>query len=96
MRGIARKGHSLDSPPGSTPVYLLDAASDYETEILEQWIGPSAVTVGIRSSRRTRRAGQEGIAEMSGDPSIYLIPLRVLWLPPERKGTRTVRWSDLL
>lgn len=54
-------------------------------------------TVRITSSRRGKGGDAEGLAEALGaadDP--FLIPLRVLWLAPLKKGRRTASWWDVL
>lgn len=88
--------------PERTPVvYLLDVTGRYEERILTKWLyrklGQSPRTIRIRSSRRGRGADKDAMAELlESEASTFLIPARVLWLAPERKGTRSVRWSDLL
>jgi len=94
-------GNHLHSPDGTPPIYLLDAASDYEESILLDWLQAEVdgvfLTSRIRSSRRPNRAGPDTLDDLlDANPGAYLIPLRVLWLPPERQGTRSVRWSDIL
>ncbi len=92
---------------GSRPVvFLLDAASSLEEGILRRWVeenrpegvAPADVeAVRIPSSRITRvnRMGPlEPSLATSVDP--LLTPLRVLWLPRERKGRRVARLSDVL
>lgn len=96
-----RLSEHLEGPADSPIVYLLDAASDYEESILLEWLDSSVrgayLTARIRSSRRPNKAGPDALGELLEEsPEAYLIPLRVLWLPPEREGTRSVRWSDLL
>jgi glycerol-3-phosphate O-acyltransferase len=77
-------------------VFLLDASSDVEQRLLEDWIagqaqsGMSSETVAIPPSRRARRRGVdrarlEGCLAAPDDP--LLTPIRVAWLSaPDRGG----------
>ncbi|MEX1037987.1 MAG: 1-acyl-sn-glycerol-3-phosphate acyltransferase [Acidimicrobiia bacterium] len=96
-----RLGEHLHSPGDALAIYLLDAATDYEESMLLDWLRSEVdghfLTSRIRSSRRPNRAGPETLDDiLDANPGGYLIPLRVLWLPPEREGRRSVRWSDLV
>jgi glycerol-3-phosphate O-acyltransferase len=98
---ILRLGEHLEGPADSPIVYLLDAANDYEESILHEWLDATVagtyLTTRIRSSRRPNRGGPDALGDLLEErPDAYLIPLRVLWMPPEREGRRSVRWSDLL
>lgn len=87
-------------------VFLLDAASSLEEEILRNWIErarpegiakSSCEAVRIPSSRRprgTKLGPLEPALATSSDP--LLAPLRVLWLPKEREGQRVARLRDVL
>ena len=87
-------------------VFLLDAATSFEEEILRSWIDrtrpddvePAEVEAfRIPSSRRpkTSRLGPlEPALATTDDP--LLTPLRVLWLPVKRKGKRVASLFDLL
>lgn len=91
----------LAAPSGSPVVYLLDAASDYEVSLLERWLsqerGGEAETVRISSSRRGKGGDIERLARVLGaDGDPYLIPLRVLWMAPAKKGRRGVSWWDVV
>jgi glycerol-3-phosphate O-acyltransferase len=92
---------------GARPVlFLLDAASSLEEQILRSWVdaqrpaevAASAVQlVRVPSSRRPRssRTGSlEAALATTDDP--LLAPLRVVWLAPERQGVREAGFSDLL
>ena len=91
----------LTGPPGSTALYLLDAASDYEVAMLERWLrdelGEHPDSVRIASSRRGWGGDDETLLrrlDSAGD--IYLIPVRVVWMAPKKKdGRRSVRWTDV-
>ncbi len=79
-------------------VYLLDAASEYEVKLLNRWLEKSVgdfTSRRIRSSRRRRPTPSEPLNDLttSGDET-YLIPLRVVWMAPDKGGRRSVGWSD--
>jgi glycerol-3-phosphate O-acyltransferase len=89
---------------GRDVVFLIDAASRFESRLLHAWIDrhrpESAAKIEILtlpSSRRRRGQldpGLEPILASGEDP--VLAPLRIAWLAPERAGRREVRPSDLL
>ncbi len=90
---------SLLGPDGHHVVYLLDAATGYEVQILEKWLNRqvrSPQTRRIKSSRRRRGAAAGDISDVldSGTPT-FLIPVRVVWMAPEHRGRRSVGWSDI-
>ncbi|MEX1133830.1 MAG: hypothetical protein WED83_03185, partial [Acidimicrobiia bacterium] len=92
----------LAGPSGSNVLYLVDAASDYEAALLDQWlrseVGRRVDTVMIASSRRGWGGDDESLTRRmrSGD-DVYLIPVRVVWMAPKKKqGRRAVRWTDFL
>ncbi|HET9203915.1 MAG TPA: 1-acyl-sn-glycerol-3-phosphate acyltransferase [Acidimicrobiia bacterium] len=91
----------LTAPEGSRPVYLLDAASDYEAGMLTKWlaqeVGDGPTTIRITSSRRGRGGDPAALTEALTSPDDpYLIPLRVIWLAPLKRGRRAVSWWDAL
>jgi glycerol-3-phosphate O-acyltransferase len=91
----------LSGPPGSPVVYLLDAASDYEASLLKRWLGKEvggeAETVRITSSRRGKGGDIESLTLVLGaEGDLHLVPLRVLWMAPEKRGRRSVSWWDVL
>jgi glycerol-3-phosphate O-acyltransferase len=82
-------------------VYLLDAASDYEASMLERWVAEGIAgkvdTVRITSSRRGKGGDQESLAAaLSAPDDPFLIPLRVIWLAPVKRGRRSASWWDVL
>jgi glycerol-3-phosphate O-acyltransferase len=93
---------------GRRLTFLLDAASSIERRLLEQWldrhrpegISPSSCErISIPSSRRGGGAAfvdrrLEACLAVGDDP--LLAPLRIAWLPPEKGGSREVRFSDLV
>jgi glycerol-3-phosphate O-acyltransferase len=93
---------------GKRLVFLLDASSSIERQILERWIEanrPEGIApercdkISIPASRRPSRNAHvaprlEAWLADGDDP--LLAPLRVAWSPPEKDGTREVRFTDLL
>lgn len=90
----------LVGPDDAETVYLLEAASDYEERLLRRWLdsslGKTPRIVRIRSSRRRRGPGSvlPKITEAGQNP--FLIPVRVVWMAPKKRGRRSVAWSDAL
>lgn len=89
-------------PAGQRPAFLLDAATGLEDRLLRGWLrragAPAGHPIIALSPSRIRRPG------MRTDPRLrellterwWLVPLRVVWMPAERHGRRTVSWTDLL
>jgi glycerol-3-phosphate O-acyltransferase len=88
----------LAGPDDSPVVYLLDAASDYEARLLRRWLDrevESPEAIRIKSSRRRRTGAEPALSEMLGrGDDVHLIPVRVVWMAPEKDGRRSVGWSD--
>jgi glycerol-3-phosphate O-acyltransferase len=88
----------LLGPEGVRVVYLLDAANDYEAGLLRRWLESHVddpETVRIKSSRRRRSDISGDLAHVMESPEpMYFVPLRVLWMAPEKGGRRSVGWSD--
>lgn len=81
-------------------VYLLDVSSGLEERILRSWIsrevGHGAETVAIPGSRRGHRRSYRALESLLAAPDDpFLIPLRVVWMAPERYGQRSVDWTDV-
>ncbi len=97
-------------PSGHDPglvVFLMDASSGLEARLLQAWVErqrPAArapgddFTVTIPATRRPKRGRVDKALEatLAGEDEALLVPLRVIWLPPEREGVRAARLSDLL
>ena len=94
-------------PEGPGPyVFLIEQSGPLERRLIEGWIErnrPEHVDRGevqisvLPTSRRKRRRRTDPRLEAfmsSGDP--LLMPLRVVWLAPERDGRRTVGLRELL
>ncbi len=90
----------LSGPEDLTTVYLLDAASEYEAKLLRRWLRRHVAepqTARIRSSRRRRGTNSEELEEiLAGDAQLFLLPVRVVWMAPTKRGLRSVGWSDVL
>ena len=89
----------LDGPDESPVVYLLDVATDLEVRLLEKWIrgetGSQTETIRVSSSRRGRGGDPVELTDrISAEDDVFLIPVRVVWLAPKKKGQRSVTWSD--
>ncbi len=89
----------LDGPEESPVVYLLDVATDLEVRLLEKWIrgqtGSQTETIRVSSSRRGRGGDPVELTDrISAEDDVFLIPVRVVWLAPKKKGQRSVTWSD--
>jgi len=94
--------------PDSRIVFLVDAASRVERDLIAQWVEAtrpeSSAADGfellpIPSTRRRRRKSRldprlEAILATAGDP--LMAPLRVIWRGPLRNGHRRVRLWSLL
>jgi glycerol-3-phosphate O-acyltransferase len=97
---------SWPSQPSRPTLFLLDAASTLEEQILRGWVEaerPTSVdasgvqAVRVPSSRRPRRSRTgplEAALATTDDP--LLAPLRVVWLASEKRGLREAGFSDLL
>ena len=87
---------------GNSPILLMDAASDFEEQLLRGWAARhspqdlDARVVPISSARRSRPVSASALERvLLEEPQSTLVPLRVVWLPPERKGRRSFRLADL-
>lgn len=89
----------LSGPEDARTVYLLDAASDYEAEMLRRWLRRQVKdphTVRISSSRRRRAHVSDGLGSLlDSSDSLFFIPARVVWMAPEKDGRRSVGWTDV-
>ena len=94
---------------GERVLFLLDASSTFEVEILEGWIArqrPNNTTVDcdvVRippSRKRHLRVSNQLLetleARLASGNDALLAPLRIAWLPKLRGGKRSVRLSDIL
>ncbi len=90
---------------GRAVAFLIDTSNRLEHELITEWIERNqpfhsyAETAEIPSSRRHRRHRRlspvlRATLGRTDDP--LLVPLRVVWLAPDRGGVRQVRISDLI
>ena len=86
---------------------LLETSGPLEKRLLNGWIArhkPDAPVGDVqiaylpqtRRRRRRRKLDPRIEAFLQAGANPLLIPLRVSWLPEERKGRRSVGWHDLL
>ncbi|WP_030517477.1 glycerol-3-phosphate 1-O-acyltransferase [Nocardia sp. NRRL WC-3656] len=98
--------HAAGNPAPSTPkdlprsaVALVDAVSPVERELIGGWLaeGGIAAELGIDAPVTQIDLDATAIAARlvgrRDDPLV--IPIRVLWLPPERDGVRRITFADL-
>src|SRR5437870_3813814 len=90
---------------GRRVVFLLDASSALERRVLVQWIErqrPAGagmfdlVTIPPSRGRRRARLDPRLEATLATDDDPLLAPLRVAWLPGERRGPRRARFREAL
>ncbi|HUG31621.1 MAG TPA: 1-acyl-sn-glycerol-3-phosphate acyltransferase [Acidimicrobiia bacterium] len=100
IRNRPSSAEGLSGPEGSRVIYLVDASSDYEAKLLQKWLEREVglpETARVKPSRR--RSGRDvddltRLVDERGDT--YLIPVRVVWMAPEKHGRRSVGWTDAL
>ncbi len=112
MGGNGNLEQLKDSPPwpasdGRRLVFLVDASSNLERRLLEDWIrhrlpadidAEDVESMAIPSSRRRYKTKLDSRLEarLATDDDPLLVPLRVAWQPQQHNGVRAVRLSDLL
>ncbi|MEJ9079443.1 glycerol-3-phosphate 1-O-acyltransferase [Gordonia malaquae] len=69
-------------------IVLADVRTTTEQEIVAEWAASSYPGVDVR------RLGEVDFAAL--DPETMLVPARVVWLPPVRKGERRVALADAI
>lgn len=87
-------------------VYLIEAASALERRVLSRWVAEREAgsepgryeTYFLPTSRRRvrRRLDPRFEAALAVTDNPQLIPVRLIWHPPQRGGVREARLSDLL
>jgi glycerol-3-phosphate O-acyltransferase len=91
---ITQRTPPVPSEPGTPVVLLVEASGAVERSVVEDW-------------RRSVRADGDGLEVVpASEPGLadrldpaddpLIVPVRVAWLPRERRGERRTRWSDLM
>ncbi|MGW4243695.1 glycerol-3-phosphate 1-O-acyltransferase [Nocardia sp. NPDC004722] len=81
-------------------VALVDAASPVERELVGHWLAEGGITQEFGTTAPVTQIDLDPVAVTdrlvgrSDDPLV--VPVRVLWLPPERDGVRRTTFSDLV
>lgn len=81
-------------------VALVDAASPVERELIGHWLAEGGITQEFGTSAPVTQidldptAVTDRLVGRGDDPLV--VPVRVLWLPPERDGVRRTTFSDLI
>ncbi|MEU2043560.1 glycerol-3-phosphate 1-O-acyltransferase [Nocardia niwae] len=98
--------HRGDSPatarPGTAPrsvVALIDAASGVERELVGKWLADGGIGAEFGTDAPVTQldldAGAVAARLVGRRDDPLVVPIRVLWLPPERDGVRRVTFADL-
>jgi glycerol-3-phosphate O-acyltransferase len=83
------------APDGPT-VVLVSADTPVERAVIDDWLDQAGSGAGDGAVERVPATGPALQARLSAGDDPLLVPVRVAWLPAERKGQRRARWSDLL
>ncbi|MFE3542564.1 glycerol-3-phosphate 1-O-acyltransferase [Nocardia sp. NPDC059177] len=95
-----RRRGRRSGPAADSVVALVDAASGVEREVIGAWIAEGGLSREIDSAAPVTQLDLDAkalIKRLVGrhdDPLV--VPVRVLWLPPERDGVRRVTFADLV
>ncbi|MEV0687479.1 glycerol-3-phosphate 1-O-acyltransferase [Nocardia sp. NPDC050378] len=87
------------TPQADSVVALVDAASGVEREVIGTWIAEGGLAREIDSHAPVTQVDLDAkalikrLVNRRDDPLV--VPVRVLWLPPERDGVRRVTFADL-
>lgn len=92
-----------EAPGDRRLVFLLDASTSLEDRLLRGWLercaGGEADVLSLAPSRlrrRSRHTDPRLESVLKNPEGHWLVPLRVIWMPAERHGRRTVSWVDVL
>ena len=106
LSAVPADGEAPWPEAGERPIaFLVDASSSMERRLVGQWIDrhrPEAAEYRVcavppsRRRRRKRSVGAALTAVAASDSDPLLVPLRVAWLGPRRKGRRIPQLVDLL
>lgn len=64
--------------------------------LMERWLTgqvDNPVSRRLKSSRRGR-ATADDLGDLLATDDVFLVPVRVVWMAPDKDGRRSVRWSD--
>ncbi len=106
METTSPQGPEWPKHGSSRVLFLLDAASGLDEKLLRDWIErrrpaslrPADVeAIRIPSSRRPRQGRGAGSLEpaLATADELFVAPLRIAWLAPEREGRREASYWDL-
>ncbi|MEV0295834.1 glycerol-3-phosphate 1-O-acyltransferase [Nocardia sp. NPDC050710] len=89
---------SRTTPPGSV-VALIESSSPVERDLIGTWLGEGgfAAEIGadIPVTQLDLDAGAIAARLVGRRDDPLVVPIRVLWLPPERDGVRRITFADL-
>jgi len=95
-------------PPEESVLFLLDAAHDVEQSLLEDWCNSTCDSAGAAATEASRATlsilfGKKGRVDvgnlpgfLDGPDDLRVVPLRVVWSPPESKRRPGPRMRDLM
>ncbi|MDJ0749372.1 MAG: glycerol-3-phosphate 1-O-acyltransferase [Woeseiaceae bacterium] len=95
-------------PPEGSVLFLLDAAHGVERTLLEQWCDSTREAAGAMATEASRATlsilfGKKGRVDvgdlprfLDGPGDMRVVPLRVVWLPPESRRRPGPRMRDLI
>ena len=95
-------------PPEDAVLFLLDAAHGVERNLLEEWCRSTREVAGSATTEVSQATlsilfGKKGRVDtgdlpgfLDGPDSLRVVPLRVVWLPPESRRRPGPRLRDLL
>ncbi|KIA66312.1 glycerol-3-phosphate 1-O-acyltransferase [Nocardia vulneris] len=97
-----RGGSPADIQRASAPesvVALVDAASAVERELIGNWLNDGGLTGEFGSTAPVTQldldAGAIATRLVGRHDDPLVVPVRVLWLPPERDGVRRITFADM-
>lgn len=97
-RGGSPAHAQRDNPPKSV-VALVDAASGVERELVGAWLNDGGIAQEFGTDAPITQldldAGAIATRLVGRRDDPLVVPVRVLWLPPERDGVRRVTFADL-
>ncbi len=102
MKGSRMIDDRADVPPATEPnsvVALVDASSPTERELIGGWLaeGGIAAEFGIDApvTQIDLDAAPVAVRLVGRHDDPLVVPVRVLWLPPERDGVRRITFADM-